>query len=126
MVPKDINIFFELLQTLSLNNFYVFVTGLPGAKIVFWDMRDSFLFYLYHGGVEGNRIDGVLPEFDRVRYLVLLFSFCGSLSEYELLMHTHILGIDRYVSSHSITCKTIITSNSLLTIVLLDIFTVYS
>lgn len=42
---------------------------------MFWDMRDSFLFYLYHGGVEGNRIDGVLPEFDRVRYLVLFFPF---------------------------------------------------
>ncbi|XP_073136594.1 protein unc-13 homolog isoform X2 [Henckelia pumila] len=35
-----------------------------GAKIVFWDMRDSFLFNLYHGGVEGNRLDGLLPQFD--------------------------------------------------------------
>ncbi|KAL8543750.1 hypothetical protein ACS0TY_004350 [Phlomoides rotata] len=37
-----------------------------GTKIVFWDMRDSFLSYLYYGGVEGNRLDGVLPQFDKV------------------------------------------------------------
>ncbi|KAL9177741.1 hypothetical protein ABFS82_01G078500 [Erythranthe guttata] len=43
-----------------------------GAKIVFWDMRDSFLYHLYHGGVEGNRFEGVLPEFDKV-----LNNICG-------------------------------------------------
>ncbi|XP_057764080.1 protein unc-13 homolog isoform X2 [Salvia miltiorrhiza] len=37
-----------------------------GAKIVFWDMRDSFLSYLYYGGVEGNRLDAILPQFDKV------------------------------------------------------------
>ncbi|KAL1547598.1 protein unc-13 isoform X2 [Salvia divinorum] len=37
-----------------------------GAKVVFWDMRDSFLSYLYYGGVEGNRIETVLPQFDKV------------------------------------------------------------
>ncbi|XP_047945156.1 protein unc-13 homolog isoform X1 [Salvia hispanica] len=37
-----------------------------GAKVVFWDMRDSFLSYLYYGGVEGNRIEAVLPQFDKV------------------------------------------------------------
>ncbi|XP_051137356.1 protein unc-13 homolog isoform X2 [Andrographis paniculata] len=37
-----------------------------GAKIVFWDMRDSFLYHLYHDNVEGNRMEGILPEFDRV------------------------------------------------------------
>ncbi|KAI3468779.1 hypothetical protein Pfo_025442 [Paulownia fortunei] len=47
-----------------------------GAKIVFWDMRDSFLFYLYHGGVEGNRLDGILPEFDRV-----LNNVCGLIDD---------------------------------------------
>lgn len=45
-------------------------SGLPGAKIVFWDMRDSFLSYLYYGGVEGNRLDAVLPQFDKVRLLL--------------------------------------------------------
>lgn len=35
-----------------------------GPKIVFWDMRDSFLFNLYRCGVEGNRLDGLLPQFD--------------------------------------------------------------
>lgn len=43
--------------------------GQPGAKIVFWDMRDSFMSYLYYGGVEGNRLDTVLPQFDKVRDL---------------------------------------------------------
>lgn len=42
--------------------------GQPGAKIVFWDMRDSFMSYLYYGGVEGNRLDTVLPQFDKVRF----------------------------------------------------------
>lgn len=37
-----------------------------GTKIVFWDMRDSFISQLYFGGVEGNRLDAVLPLFDRV------------------------------------------------------------
>ncbi|KAH6758083.1 hypothetical protein C2S52_023025 [Perilla frutescens var. hirtella] len=37
-----------------------------GAKIVFWDMRDLFLSYLYYGSVEGNRLDAVLPQFDKV------------------------------------------------------------
>lgn len=66
--------------------------GLPGAKIVFWDMRDSFLFYLYYGGVEGNRLDGVLPQFDRVRFLGirLPFSlfFLGFLSNVNQHGHT--------------------------------------
>lgn len=47
---------------------------------MFWDMRDSFLFNLYHGGVEGNRLDGLLPQFDSVRYGAIYF-----------LMHYHFL-----------------------------------
>ncbi|PIN12113.1 hypothetical protein CDL12_15283 [Handroanthus impetiginosus] len=39
-------------------------------------MRNSFLFYLYHGGVEGNRLDGVLPQFDRV-----LNDVCGLIDD---------------------------------------------
>ncbi|KAL2544069.1 hypothetical protein Fot_13302 [Forsythia ovata] len=35
-----------------------------GARFVFLDLRDSFLFHLYRGGVEGNRLDGILPQFD--------------------------------------------------------------
>lgn len=50
---------------LSCVNFF----GFPGAKVVFWDMRDSFLSYLYYGGVEGNRIEAVLPQFDKVRFV---------------------------------------------------------
>ncbi|KAL6556364.1 hypothetical protein OROGR_005652 [Orobanche gracilis] len=37
-----------------------------GTRIVFWDMRDSFLFYLYHGSVDGNRLESIHPEFDKV------------------------------------------------------------
>ncbi|KAL3818096.1 hypothetical protein ACJIZ3_004001 [Penstemon smallii] len=47
-----------------------------GAKIVFWDLRDAFLLYLYHGGVEGNRMDGVFPKFDSV-----LNSVCGLIDD---------------------------------------------
>ncbi|XP_057510564.1 protein unc-13 homolog isoform X2 [Actinidia eriantha] len=35
-----------------------------GARIVFWDLRDSFLFNLYHGTVEGARLDIIVPYFD--------------------------------------------------------------
>ncbi|KAL3647194.1 hypothetical protein CASFOL_008162 [Castilleja foliolosa] len=41
-------------------------SDLLGARIVFWDMRESFLSYLYHGSVDGNRLDSVHPEFDKV------------------------------------------------------------
>ncbi|KAG8374878.1 hypothetical protein BUALT_Bualt10G0041300 [Buddleja alternifolia] len=47
-----------------------------GAKIVFWDMRDSFLFYLYHGSIGGNRFEGVLPQFDSV-----LNNVCGLIDD---------------------------------------------
>ncbi|KAL6556752.1 hypothetical protein OROHE_006628 [Orobanche hederae] len=37
-----------------------------GTRIVFWDMRDSFLFCLYNGSVDGNRLESIHPEFDKV------------------------------------------------------------
>lgn len=37
-----------------------------GTKVVFWDLRDSFLFRLYCGNVEDARLDSILPHVDTV------------------------------------------------------------
>ncbi|XP_034709140.1 protein unc-13 homolog isoform X2 [Vitis riparia] len=37
-----------------------------GTKVVFWDLRDSFLFRLYRGNVEDARLDSILPHVDTV------------------------------------------------------------
>ncbi|KAL1834842.1 hypothetical protein ACET3Z_004493 [Daucus carota] len=37
-----------------------------GARVVFWDMRDTFLFRLYRGSVGSARFDNILPNFDTV------------------------------------------------------------
>ncbi|KAL6652209.1 hypothetical protein ACP70R_011134 [Stipagrostis hirtigluma subsp. patula] len=37
-----------------------------GARVVFWDMRDSLLFSLYRDGVEGARMDIFIPTIDQV------------------------------------------------------------
>ncbi|KAJ4954056.1 hypothetical protein NE237_030888 [Protea cynaroides] len=37
---------------------------ITGARVVFWDLRDTFLFLLYRGNVEGARLDSVLPQVD--------------------------------------------------------------
>lgn len=42
------------------------ICAFTGARVVFWDLRDSFLFHLYRGSVESARLDGVLPYFDSV------------------------------------------------------------
>lgn len=47
-----------------------------GAKVVFWDMRDSFLFHLYRGKVAGARLDRILPHIDTV-----LDHICGLIDE---------------------------------------------
>ncbi|XP_016460654.2 protein unc-13 homolog isoform X1 [Nicotiana tabacum] len=39
---------------------------LVGARVMFWDLREPFIFNLYHGGVEGARLETMLPQFDRV------------------------------------------------------------
>lgn len=38
---------------------------------MFWDMREPFIFNLYHGDVEGARLETILPQFDRVRHSIL-------------------------------------------------------
>ncbi|XP_042503739.1 protein unc-13 homolog [Macadamia integrifolia] len=35
-----------------------------GARVVFWDLRDTFLFLLYRGNVETARLESVLPQLD--------------------------------------------------------------
>ncbi|KAI3727581.1 hypothetical protein L6452_16197 [Arctium lappa] len=42
------------------------ICDLVGTKIIFWDLRDSFLFRLYHGTVEGARLENLLPQIDSV------------------------------------------------------------
>lgn len=37
---------------------------------MFWDLREPFIFNLYHGGVEGARLETMLPQFDRVRHSI--------------------------------------------------------
>ncbi|KAK9094661.1 hypothetical protein Scep_026130 [Stephania cephalantha] len=49
-------------STDAINRFCEFI----GARIVFWDLRDSFLFYLYRGNVENARLESSLPQIDLV------------------------------------------------------------
>ncbi|PIA35780.1 hypothetical protein AQUCO_03500267v1 [Aquilegia coerulea] len=42
------------------------VCELIGTRLVFWDLRDSFLFTLYRGKVESARLEYSLPHFDSV------------------------------------------------------------
>ncbi|KAK0587106.1 hypothetical protein LWI29_017363 [Acer saccharum] len=47
-----------------------------GARVVFWDLRDSFLSHLYRGSVERARLDIFLPQFDTV-----LDRICGLIDD---------------------------------------------
>lgn len=42
------------------------ICDLVGTRVIFWDLRDSFLFRLYHGTVEGARLENLLPQLDSV------------------------------------------------------------
>ncbi|RVX09140.1 hypothetical protein CK203_013912 [Vitis vinifera] len=50
----------------SVRNIMPFSKGMDGTKVVFWDLRDSFLFRLYRGNVEDARLDSILPHVDTV------------------------------------------------------------
>uniref|UniRef100_A0A5B7C3J2 MHD1 domain-containing protein n=1 Tax=Davidia involucrata TaxID=16924 RepID=A0A5B7C3J2_DAVIN len=52
------------------------ICDFTGARVVFWDLRDPFLFRLYRGSVEGARLDSVLPHFDTV-----LNHICGLIDD---------------------------------------------
>ncbi|XP_048501094.1 protein unc-13 homolog isoform X2 [Beta vulgaris subsp. vulgaris] len=56
----------------STTNAIIKVVEFTGTKAVFWDLRESFLFQLYRGGVERARLDTVLPNVDAV-----LNQICG-------------------------------------------------
>lgn len=47
-----------------------------GTKVVFWDLREQFLFCLYRGGVGKTRMEAVLPNVDAV-----LDNICGLVDE---------------------------------------------
>ncbi|KAJ0105138.1 hypothetical protein Patl1_18704 [Pistacia atlantica] len=47
-----------------------------GARVVFWDLRDSFLFPLYRSNVENARLDSILPHVDTV-----LDQICGLIDD---------------------------------------------
>ncbi|XP_038982547.1 protein unc-13 homolog isoform X3 [Phoenix dactylifera] len=42
------------------------ITDFIGARVIFWDMRDSFLFSLYQGSVESARFEIFIPLLDGV------------------------------------------------------------
>ncbi|XP_059645069.1 protein unc-13 homolog isoform X2 [Cornus florida] len=42
------------------------ICALIGTRVVFWDLRDSFLLHLYHGSFDSARLDSILPHFDIV------------------------------------------------------------
>ncbi|KAK9277789.1 hypothetical protein L1049_007336 [Liquidambar formosana] len=52
------------------------ICDFTGARVVFWDLRDSFLFRLYRGNVDGARLDSILPHIDAV-----LDHICGLIDE---------------------------------------------
>ncbi|KAJ6944882.1 hypothetical protein NC651_000039 [Populus alba x Populus x berolinensis] len=47
-----------------------------GARVVFWDLRDQFLFHLYRGDVGSSRLDSFLPHVDTV-----LDNICGLIDD---------------------------------------------
>lgn len=65
-VHKQIMLLFNLL---GVNLKFVPKLLFVGARVVFWDLRDSFLFPLYRGNVENARLDCVLPHIDTVSYI---------------------------------------------------------
>lgn len=70
---KEILIFFNDLKNSRIYLFMLpFFFYVLGIRIVFWDLRESFLYRLYRGSVEDARLDSLLPHLDSVRY----FNFC--------------------------------------------------
>lgn len=48
----------------------------PGIRVIFWDLKDEFLSYLYRGNVEVARLEGILVHLDTVRSLTQCGQFC--------------------------------------------------
>ncbi|XP_023540981.1 uncharacterized protein LOC111801201 isoform X3 [Cucurbita pepo subsp. pepo] len=49
---------------------------ITGIRVIFWDLRDEFLSYLYHGNVEAVRLEDVLAHLDTV-----LNNVCGRIDD---------------------------------------------
>ncbi|CAH9144355.1 unnamed protein product [Cuscuta epithymum] len=60
----------------SATNAIRITSELLGARVVFWDLRESFVFHLYHSSVEGARLESVLPQFDNI-----LNNICGLIDD---------------------------------------------
>ncbi|OMP09656.1 hypothetical protein COLO4_05255 [Corchorus olitorius] len=52
------------------------ICELIGTRVVFWDLRDTFLFHLYRGNVESARLESFLADFDTV-----LDNVCGLIDD---------------------------------------------
>ncbi|KAF8379445.1 hypothetical protein HHK36_028881 [Tetracentron sinense] len=52
------------------------ICDFTGPRVVFWDLRDSFLFRLYRGDVESARLESILPHVDSV-----LDHICGLIND---------------------------------------------
>ncbi|WCJ26202.1 hypothetical protein M5689_008037 [Euphorbia peplus] len=46
------------------------ICDFTGARVVFWDLRDKYVFHLYHGDVESSRLESFLPHVDSVLDLI--------------------------------------------------------
>lgn len=45
---------------------HFYMNGFLGTRMVFWDLRDTFLLNLYRDNVEDSRLDQFLPHLDTV------------------------------------------------------------
>ncbi|XP_058009637.1 protein unc-13 homolog isoform X3 [Hevea brasiliensis] len=52
------------------------ICAFTGARVVFWDLRDRFLFHLYRGDVASSRLESYLPHVDTVLDLI-----CGLIDD---------------------------------------------
>ncbi|XP_048229878.1 protein unc-13 homolog isoform X2 [Ricinus communis] len=52
------------------------ICAFTGARVVFWDLRDKFLFQLYRGDVESSRLESFLHHIDTVLDLI-----CGLIDD---------------------------------------------
>ncbi|XP_043811757.1 protein unc-13 homolog isoform X2 [Manihot esculenta] len=52
------------------------ICAFTGARVVFWDLRNTFLFHLYRGDVASSRLESFLPHVDTVLDLI-----CGLIDD---------------------------------------------
>ncbi|KAA3456483.1 DNA topoisomerase 4 subunit B [Gossypium australe] len=61
---------------------------LIGTRVVFWDLRDAFLFHLYRGNVESTRLESFLPDFDTEGFVWVLLDGgpCRAFSDSDIIL----------------------------------------